>query len=124
MKNNLHIFSENKLSFLVEKIVEFCEARDWKQFHNPKDLAISLMLEAGEVLEHFQWKNNEEIEKHIKNNKNDIGEELADVLYWVLLMSHYLNIDILDSLERKISKNEEKYPVEKAKGKADKYTNL
>ena len=124
MKNNLHIFSENKLSLLVERIVEFCEARDWKQFHNPKDLAISLMLEAGEVLEHFQWKNNEEIEKHIKNNKNDIGEELADVLYWVLLMSHYLNIDILDSLERKISKNEEKYPVEKAKGRADKYTNL
>lgn len=124
MKNNLHIFSENKLSFLVERIVEFCEARDWKQFHNPKDLAISLMLEAGEVLEHFQWKNNEEIEKHIKNNKNDIGEELADVLYWVLLMSYYLNIDILDSLERKISKNEEKYPVEKAKGRADKYTNL
>jgi NTP pyrophosphatase (non-canonical NTP hydrolase) len=82
------------------------------------------MLEAGEVLEHFQWKNNEEIEKHIKNNKNDIGEELADVLYWVLLMSYYLNIDILDSLERKISKNEEKYPVEKAKGRADKYTNL
>jgi NTP pyrophosphatase (non-canonical NTP hydrolase) len=124
MKNNLHIFSENKLSFLVERIVEFCEVRDWKQFHNPKDLAISLMLEAGEVLEHFQWKNNEEIEKHIKNNKNDIGEELADVLYWVLLMSYYLNIDILDSLERKISKNEEKYPVEKAKGRADKYTNL
>ncbi len=124
MNNSLHNSSENKLNLLIEKIVEFCDARDWKQFHNPKDLAISLLLEAGEVLEHFQWKNNDAIEKHIKNNKSDIGEELADVLYWVLLISHYLDIDILDALERKIEKNETKYPVEKAKGKADKYTSF
>ena len=67
MNNSLHNSSENKLNLLIEKIVEFCDARDWKQFHNPKDLAISLLLEAGEVLEHFQWKNNDAIEKHIKN---------------------------------------------------------
>jgi NTP pyrophosphatase (non-canonical NTP hydrolase) len=109
---------------LVQKIVDFRDARDWKQFHNPKDLAISLVLEAAEVMEHFQWKNKEEVEKYIETNKQDIGEELADVLYWVLLMSHDLNIDVFSALEKKLKKNEEKYPVEKAKGKHTKYNQL
>ncbi len=109
---------------LTKRIIEFRDARDWKQFHNPKDVAISLCLEAAEVLEHFQWKSKEEIEEHIKTNKEHIGEELADVLYWVLLMSHDLDIDILDALDKKIQKNESKYPVEKAKGKHTKYNNL
>lgn len=107
---------------LTEEIVAFRDARDWKQFHNPKDCAISLSLEASELLEHFQWKNKEEIEKYIETNKSDIGEELADVLYWILLMSHDLDIDILSALEKKIKKNEEKYPIEKAKGSHVKYT--
>jgi len=109
---------------LTKRIIAFSDARDWKQFHNPKDVALSLVLEATEVMEHFQWKNKEEIEKYIKINKAEIGEELADVLYWVLLMSYYLKIDVLDSLEKKIEKNEEKYPVEKAKGKHTKYNKL
>lgn len=109
---------------LTEKIIAFINARDWKQFHNPKDLAISLALEASEVLEHFQWKNKEEIEKYVKTNKNGIGEELADVLYWILLMGHNLDINVFDALEKKIKKNEEKYPVEKAKGKHTKYNKL
>ncbi len=109
---------------LTEKIIKFRDERDWKQFHNPKDVALSLVLEAGEVVEHFQWKNKEEIAKYIETNKADIGEELADVLYWVLLMSHDLKIDILDALDKKIKKNEEKYPLEKAKGKHTKYNKL
>jgi len=109
---------------LTEKIKKFRDARDWKQFHNPKDLALSLVLESSEVLEHFQWKNKEEIEEYIRTNKDDVGEELADVLYWVLLMSHDLNIDITKALEKKIQKNEQKYPVEKAKGKHTKYNKL
>ena len=109
---------------LTKRIIAFRDARDWKQFHNPKDVALSLVLEAGEVMEHFQWKNKEEIEKYIETNKADIGEELADVLYWVLLMSHDLKIDVLDALEKKIKKNEEKYPVEKTKGKHTKYNKL
>jgi len=109
---------------LTKKIIAFRDARDWKQFHNPKDVALSLVLEAGEVMEHFQWKNKEEMEKYIETNKSDIGEELADVLYWVLLMSHDLKIDVLDALDKKIVKNEEKYPVEKAKGRHSKYTEL
>ncbi|MEK7580489.1 MAG: nucleotide pyrophosphohydrolase [Patescibacteria group bacterium] len=109
---------------LTKRIIAFRDARDWKQFHNPKDVALSLVLEAGEVMEHFQWKNKEEVEKYIKTNKAEIGEELADVLYWVLLMSHDLQIDVLEALEKKILKNEERYPVEKAKGKHTKYNKL
>ena len=112
------------INHLTKRIVAFRDARDWKQFHNPKDVALSLVLEASEVMEHFQWKSKEEMEKYIVTNKSDIGEELADVLYWVLLMSTDLNIDILKALEEKMRKNEEKYPVEKAKGKHTKYTKL
>lgn len=107
---------------LTKRIIAFRDARDWKQFHNPKDVALSLVLEASEVMEHFQWKDKKEIEKYIKTNKDDIGEELADVFYWVLLLSHDLNIDVLKALENKIQKNEERYPVAKAKGNHKKYT--
>ena len=109
---------------LTKRIIAFRDARDWKQFHNSKDVALSLVLEAGEVMEHFQWKNEEEIKKYVETNKAEIGEELADVLYWVLLMSHDLKIDVLDALEKKIKKNEGKYPVEKSKGKHTKYNKL
>ncbi len=109
---------------LTKRIIAFRDARDWKQFHNPKDVALSLVLEATEVMEHFQWKNAKEMEKYVKENKVAIGEELADVLYWVLLMSHDLDIDILSALDRKLKINEAKYPVEKAKGKHTKYDKL
>lgn len=109
---------------LTEKIKRFRDERDWKQYHNPKDLALSLVLEASEVLEHFQWKNSEEINKYLKTNKKEIGEELADVLYWVLLMSNDFKINIKDALNKKIKKNAAKYPVEKAKGKHTKYDKL
>ncbi len=112
------------LEKLTERLIRFRDARDWKQFHNPKDLAISLLLEAAEVLEHFQWKSKEEMEKHVEEHKNDVSEELADVLYWVLLMAHDLGIDLIDAFEKKMKKNEQKYPIKKAKGKHDKYTEL
>jgi NTP pyrophosphatase (non-canonical NTP hydrolase) len=110
------------IKIFTTAITKFRDERDWKQFHNPKDLAISLNLEAAEVLEHFQWKSPQEIENHIKANKADIGEELADVLYWVLLLSHDLNIDLADAFEQKMLQNSAKYPVEKAKGSHAKYT--
>lgn len=125
---NFSVWSYNKnmdkLDKIIKRITNFRDARDWKQFHNPKDVSLSLVLEAGEVMEHFQWKNKEEIEKYIKTNKDDIGEELADVLYWILLMGHDLDIDVFDALDKKIKKNEEKYPIEKAKGKHTKYDKL
>lgn len=107
---------------MIERIVTFVKARDWEQFHNPKDVAISLSLEAAEVLEHFQWKSQQEIEAYIKTNKNDIAEELIDVLYWVLLMSYYFKIDLRTAFDIKMQKNEKKYPVSKARGSHAKYT--
>jgi len=109
---------------LTRKIISFRDARDWKQFHNPKDVVISLALEAAELLEHFQWKNPAEIENHIKTNKEAVSEELADVLYWVLLLSHDLKIDPLAALGRKLKKNAKKYPVKKSKGRHTKYNRL
>jgi dCTP diphosphatase len=109
---------------LTKRIIALRDARDWKQFHNAKDLALSLVLEAAEVMEHFQWKSKEEMEEYLKTNKKEVGEELADVLYWVLLMSHDFNIDILDALEKKIKKIEDKYPIEKARGNHAKYNQL
>jgi NTP pyrophosphatase (non-canonical NTP hydrolase) len=110
------------MDMMIEKIVKFVNERNWEKFHNPKDLAISLNLEAAEVLEHFQWKSPQEINDHVKNNKDDISDELVDVLYWVLLMSHYLDVDLKKSFEREMKQNEKKYPVDKARGKHSKYT--
>src|ERR1035437_2305903 len=109
---------------LTKKLIAFRDARDWKQFHNPKDVAISLSLEASEVLEHFQWKSLEEIKIYTKENKKEIADELADVFYWVLLMSSDLNIDIEKALRLKMKENSKKYPVKKAKGKHTKYNEL
>ena len=109
---------------LTKDLIDFRNERDWEQFHNPKDLALSLVLEAAEVLEHFQWKNDKELHDYAKTHKDDIGEELADVFNWVLIMCHDLGIDIAKASEKKIEKNKKKYPVHKAKGKTMKYDKL
>lgn len=109
---------DTKLSSLAKRIRKFIDDRDWNQFHEPKDLAISLSLEASEVLENFQWKTKEEL------NKEEIGKELADVLYWVILMSDNLDINIDEVFEQKMLENEKKYPIDKAKGSKQKYTAL
>jgi NTP pyrophosphatase (non-canonical NTP hydrolase) len=114
----------NQIDALTKIINDFRDAREWRQFHNPKDLAISLSLEAGEVLEHFQWKSLEEIKKYTKEHKKEIANELADVFYWVLLMSSDLDIDIEKALKLKMKENNKKYPVKKAKGKHTKYNKL
>jgi dCTP diphosphatase len=114
----------DRIEELQERITDFRDKRDWKQFHNPKDIALSLILEAAELLEHFQWKTNVEVKAHVDHHKDEIGEELADVMYWVLLMSHDLGVDIAQALEKKMQKNEQKYPVEKAKEKHTKYDRL
>lgn len=113
--------SLEELQLLIRK---FCDDRDWDQFHNPKDLSISLALEAAEVMEHFQWKNPEEMAAHIEDYKAEVGEELADVFYWVLLLANKLDINLVDAFEKKMQKNEAKYPIAKAKGSHKKYTEL
>jgi|SRR3989304_2548749 len=115
---------DSKLQKLTQQILQFRKDRNWEQFHNPKDQAISLALEAHEVLEHFQWLSPEEMKKHVKTHQKEIGEELADCLYYLILMSQDFKIDLLEAMEKKMQKNEKKYPVEKAKGKHTKYTYL
>lgn len=114
----------DKIQQITQRIIDFRERRDWKQFHNPKDLALSLVLESAELMEHFQWKNKDEMERHLVDKKEAVAEEMADVLYWILLMGHDFNIDVFEALEDKIKKNEQKYPEDKAKGSHKKYTEL
>jgi NTP pyrophosphatase (non-canonical NTP hydrolase) len=112
----------SKLGPLHDRILKFVDERDWRQFHNPKDVAISLNLEAAELLEHFQWKSPEEIKRHLAENRAEVADELVDVLYWVMLMGEYFDVDLSEALDRKMSKNEAKYPADKARGKNAKYT--
>lgn len=106
---------------LTEKVVAFRDARNWKQFHNPKDIAISIMLEASELLEVFQWSGADTaVDTDKKMDK--VKEELADVLIYALLMGNDLGLDISEIVSAKIDENNRKYPAEKAYGGADKYT--
>ena len=109
---------------LTDKIVAFRDARDWKQFHNPKDLAAGLAIEAAELQEIFLWKNPDEVAVSVSEKRERISDELADVAYYVLLLSHELEIDITEALTAKLVKNAAKYPIDKAKGKHAKYDEL
>jgi NTP pyrophosphatase (non-canonical NTP hydrolase) len=106
---------------ILEKIKTFVSERDWNQYHDPKNLAISLNLESTEVLELFQWTKDNEINPAKLDNLKD---ELADVYYWLLLLADYYKIDLEKSLEEKLVKNEKNYPIEKSKGKSNKYNEL
>ncbi|MEO7357751.1 MAG: nucleotide pyrophosphohydrolase [Ignavibacteria bacterium] len=112
------------LERLTKLVTDFRDERNWKQFHNPKDVSLSMVLEASELMEHFQWKNEKEVIEYIKGHTNEISHEIADVFYWVLLLSHDLNIDIAKALEDKIQMNMKKYPVEKSYGKHIKYNKI
>lgn len=109
---------------LTDQIVSFRDARDWKQFHGLKDIALSMMLEAGEVAEIFQFKNDKEISEKLDGLRERIGDELSDVLYWTLLMAHDSGINLEEAFARKMERNESKYPVEKSRGSNRKYTEL
>lgn len=109
---------DSELKKLSEEVLAFTKERDWDQFHNPKDLAIALSIEASELLEAFLWKSPEEA----KNDK--IKEELADVVNYCLLIADKCDIDIVEAVREKLRVNAQKYPVEKAKGSAKKYNEL
>jgi dCTP diphosphatase len=109
------------LQALQRRIKQFCDDRDWSQFHDPKNMAISLQLETAEVLELFQWSKDNSI---VKGKEGQVVDELADVMYWLIKLADYYDIDLLQALNEKMNKNEEKYPVEKAKGVATKYNEL
>lgn len=103
---------------VTEALLKFRDERDWAQFHNPKDLALALNIEAGELLESFLWKSSEQADQ------DEIREELADVLAYALLLADHYGFDVKQIVLEKIAKNALKYPVEKSKGCAKKYTEL
>lgn len=105
----------------VSMALKFRDDRDWKQFHNPKDLAISLSLEAAELLEVFQWSGTD---LECADKLDRIKEELADVINYSILLADVCGLDIDEIVQEKIKRNEEKYPVDLAKGHKEKYTEL
>lgn len=107
---------------LLKQLIEFRRERDWEQFHNPKDIAISLSIEAAELLEWFQWRDKAEIQQMLETDKREaLEDEMADVAVYLSYLCFDLNIDLEQAIKRKMDKNAAKYPVEKVKGRADKY---
>lgn len=103
---------------IIEELIRFRNERDWEQFHNPKDLALAINVEAGELLELFLWKNANEA------NVEKVKEELADILSFSFLLAEKYNFDVKQIILEKIKRNAEKYPIEKSKGNATKYNEL
>ncbi len=112
------------LASLMRQVVRFREQRDWKQFHNPKDMAIGLCLEAAELLELVLWANGDELQQRLVAKREAFVDELADVLGWVLLFAHDHQIDLGKAFSAKMKKNAAKYPIHKARGRSTKYTEL
>ena len=108
----------NDIKELTDTLLKFRDERDWAQFHNPKDLALALNIEAGELLESFLWKSSEQA------NIEQVKEELADVFAFAFLLAEQYSFDVKEIVLAKIKKNAIKYPVEKSRGVAKKYTEL
>jgi NTP pyrophosphatase (non-canonical NTP hydrolase) len=110
-----------KYKKLLSRIKTFNNDRNWSQFHDPKNLALSLQLETSEVLELFQWTQ----DNQLKNGKeSEIPKELADVFYYLVMLAEHYKVDLVAALEEKMTENENKYPIEKAKDSSAKYTDL
>lgn len=112
------------LQELRDALRAFAAARDWDQFHSPKNLAVAVSVEAGELLEHFQWATEAESVPLPPDSAEKIGEEMADVLLYLVRLADKLDVDLLSAARRKMALNAEKYPVGKAKGSSRKYTEL
>lgn len=113
--------SNDRYTAVVERLIQFRNERDWGQFHDSKNLALALSIEAAELNELFLWKKDDEVENV---NKEKLKEELADVLAYAFLLAEKHGFDVFDIVSEKISKNGQKYPVDKAKGTAKKYNEL
>jgi len=114
--------SPDSLVQLNQKLKQFVEVRDWTQFHSPKNLAMAMIVEAAELVEHFQWSTEDE-SYHMSPEKLDqVGQEIADTFVYLLRLAQVLNIDLIDAANKKIALNALKYPVDKARGKNNKYT--
>ncbi len=114
------------LAEIKERILAFAKERDWEQFHAPKNLSMALAAEAGELMEHFLWATSEASRDVVKDpaKRAKIEEELSDVIIYALEFANMTGIDVAKAIEKKMAANAAKYPVEKAKGRSDKYTEL
>ncbi|MFJ8518997.1 nucleotide pyrophosphohydrolase [Lysinibacillus xylanilyticus] len=111
----------SELEKLRENILQFRDQRNWQQFHNPKDLALSVSLEASELLELFQWKTSEEA---VEKNLDKMKDELADILIYAILFANETDMDLVNIINNKLQKNNKKYPIEKFAGKNTKYNEI
>jgi len=109
---------------VVDRIRRFRDERDWMQFHDPQNLAMSVTIEAAELLELFQWKDRDQSKEYAVANRERVAEEIADVAIYLLELADNLGIDLKSAINAKLAINEAKYPVEKARGVATKYTDL
>jgi dCTP diphosphatase len=111
---------------ILRQIRKFRDERDWMQFHDPKNMAMSVVIEASELMEHFQWKSKEEVEKYLKSpgNRQEVKDEIADVAIYLFELADNLGMDLCRAIRDKLKKNARKYPVQKAKGKHTKYDRL
>src|SRR4051812_6680302 len=116
--------SEDPMQETIERIRKFRDERDWKQFHDPKNLAVSISIEAAELLELFQWKTGEEATRFAAANKERVSEEIADVAIYLIELADIAGIDLAKAIQAKLEKNAKKYPVDKSRGKSTKYTDL
>ena len=113
---------ETTLQDLKERMAAFVRERDWEQFHTPKNLSMSIAIEAAELMEHFQWLTAEQSRDLDGQALADVGEELADIVIYALSLSNFLGLDLSDTVLHKMDKNERKYPADQVRGKAHKYT--
>ncbi len=111
---------------LRERVLAFVRERDWEQFHAPKNLSMALAAETGELMEHFLWMSPEQSRAVVQDpaKRHKIEEEIADVVIYALEFANMTGIDVAAAIERKLAVNAKKYPVEKARGRSDKYTEL
>lgn len=110
----------DSLHALAQRLEQFAAARDWKQFHSPKNLASALVVEAGELLEHFQWLTEAQSLQLDAVKREEVAAELADVLLYLIQLSSALGVDLVDAAHRKVDVNDRRYPVERARGRSDK----
>ncbi|MDZ4290091.1 MAG: nucleotide pyrophosphohydrolase [Prosthecobacter sp.] len=109
---------------LTQRICAFRDARDWRQFHNPKDLAVAITAEAGELLQHFVWKTPQQSEQVTIDKRAEITDEIADVGILLFELAHNLNIPLAEAMQAKLERNELRYPADKARGNNLKYNEL
>ena len=115
---------DDSIEKLTNSICAFRDARDWKEFHNPKEMAVAIAAEAGELLQHFVWQSASQSQDRVHDRQSDIASEMADIAILLFEMSSNCNIDLASAIRSKLASNEERYPVEKAKGSNKKYNEL